>query len=165
MTETPTLDDEMLDLLFRLTSDAPQKQLDAVDALDNKVLQLFAAGSVVVGLTAVGTSLKAAAIALPHGYYAAVLVAVAAYFALSAAAIVALWVRRFSVSWAADVTWDTYWNSSAHEIKHSLIESCARDYRRNRPILTRKRWLVRLASCALAAESLAVGSALLILLR
>ena len=164
-TESPQLGDETLDLLFELTRDAPQKQLDSVEALDGKVVQVFAAGSVVVGLTAMGNSLKTSMTTLPSGYFTAILIAIVAYFVLAASAAVALWVRQFFVSWGADITWRDYWWATPRSIKHSLVESVANDYRKNRSLLVRKRWLVRVAISALAIESLAVGSALLILLR
>ena len=45
---------DTLDFLFEYTREAPQRQLAAMDALDNKAFALFSASAVVVGLASVG---------------------------------------------------------------------------------------------------------------
>jgi hypothetical protein len=155
MTDSEGLPRETLDFIFEQVRDAPSEQLQAVDALDAKMVQVFGAAAVTLGLAAAGTA--------GHGTTRGVfiIVAVVAFGVVACAAIYSLWVRRFGVSIAADQLWRRYWRDEVGNIKHAIVADVADAYSKNAALLAHKRVALRWALIALAVEAAAIGASII----
>jgi hypothetical protein len=153
---TPALRSDSLDLLFRLVEPAPSAQLKSVDALDAKVVQMFAAGSVLVGLAAVAGAHNGLAVSV------CVAAAILAFLALAFQTVKALWLRRFRTTIAPDQLWRESWPESREAIKHAIVADIADGYAKNEERLNDKRQALGFALIALAVEATAIGVALAI---
>ena len=114
----PSVPTETLDFLFEYTRKAPQRQLEAVDALDNKASALFSASAVVVGLAGIGIWNKQE---FPPGAGVLLSVAVAAFLVVGAMVLYSSWLRRHRLSFQADELWERYWDEPISEIKSALV--------------------------------------------
>jgi hypothetical protein len=149
-------DPETLDLLFSLAKEAPEAQLRAADAVDGKMVQAFSAGGVLIGLSAIAGSRHSDAIA------AFLVLAVVAFFALSALSIRGVWSRQFRVGIGAEQSWQNYWNQSPRDVKHAFAHDIAEGWQSNEDILRKKHRTLRRALVALAVEAGAIGIALIV---
>jgi hypothetical protein len=141
---------ETLDFIFDFVRGAPERQLAAAEALDSKLFQLFAIGGVVIGLAATG-----------NGNAGLLVAAGVAYTVLAISALYGLWVRQLRVSRHPDQLWNESWQESVADIKHAIIDDVSSSYVENRRHLVTKRWALRFALVATAAEVLLVVSALI----
>jgi hypothetical protein len=145
---------ETLDFILDYTKGAPSRQAETSHSLGAKALQVFAAGSIVLGLAAAGP--------LRHGaaawFFGAALLG---YLVVAVAAFAVLRTREFRVVDDADNIWPRYWNAELADVKHGLLEDITSAYAENADLLGSKgralKWLV----VARAAEVLLVGSAVL----
>jgi hypothetical protein len=145
---------ETVDFIFQYVKDAPERQLAGVEALDAKMVQIFSAGSVIIGLAGLTSGSQKPASAALMAF------AVAAYVAVAALALVHLWARDYRRSLQASELWRKLWASPVADIKHSLVHDIADAYAYNRELMGRKKWTLRLALIAVAAEVVFVGSAI-----
>jgi len=125
---------DTLDFVFDLVRDAPEKQLHDLEALDNKMVQIFGAASIVIGLAGVSD-------AITDRPLAADVLLVAALVTYVATAIVAFFhlrLREFRRSLHADVLWDEMWQLDPTQIKHVLVDDVSRAYRHNKLVLHEK---------------------------
>jgi hypothetical protein len=151
VSDGPQLRPETIDFLFDHLRESLEKQLATVDGLDGKVFQVFAAGSVLLGLTAVGQPERLQPWLL--------LGALAGYAGVSAAALAAVWPRNWRVIRHADTIWSEFWDLEPRAIKHALLQQVSDGYVANGDqIKAKARWL-RLAVVALIAEATFVGVA------
>ncbi len=127
----PSVPPDTLDFLFEYTHEAPQRQMAAVDALDNKAFALFSASAVVVGLVGLGIW---SGRDLPLGASVLLAAAVGAFVVAGGAVLRCLWVRRYRLSYQADQLWDEYWDEPVSEIQHALVADIAKAYEHNREI-------------------------------
>jgi len=145
---------ETIDFIFNYIKDAPERQLAGAEALDAKMVQIFSAGSVIIGLGGLTSGshkpLSAALIAF----------AIVAYVGLGVAALAHLWARDYRRSLQADELWTKLWASAVTDVKHSLIHDISLAYAHNKTLLGRKKWTLRLALIAFAVEVVLVGSAI-----
>ena len=153
----PSVPTETLDFLFEYTREAPQRQLEAVDALDNKAFALFSVSAVVVGLAGIGIWNKQE---LPPGAGVLLSVAVAAFLVVGAMVLYSSWLRRHRLSFQADELWERYWDEPISEIKSALVADIAAAYAHNRQILETKARALRGALIAAIAEIALVGATL-----
>jgi hypothetical protein len=145
---------ETLDFILDYTKGAPRRQAETSHGIDTKALQVFAAGSVVLGLAAAGP--------LRHGAAAWLFgAALFVYVVAAGAAFSVLRTRDFRVVDDADYIWPQYWNAELVDIKHALVDDIASAYVENAVLLGSKgkalKWLVG----ATAAEVLLVGGAVI----
>jgi len=145
---------ETIDFIFEYTKDAPERQLAGAEALDAKMVQVFSAGSVIIGLGGLAST--------GQKPYSAVLIAfaVVAYVGLGAFAFAHLWAREYRRSLQADELWRKLWASNVRDIKYSLVHDISAAYAHNKKLLLRKRWTLRGALVAAAIEVVLVGSAI-----
>ena len=148
---------ETLDFLFEYTREAPQQQLATVDALDNKAFALFSASAVVVGLAGIGTW---SSNDIPLGAGILLALAVVAFVVVGASVLYSTWVRRFRLSFQANVLWEDYWDEDIDRIKHALVADIAAAYRENHATLERKARALILALSAAIVEIALVGASL-----
>jgi hypothetical protein len=156
-----TVDPETRDFLIEYLKDAPEVQLrDSVD-LDNKVIGLFAAASVVIGLTTLG-SIGKGTDALDHWVTAFLIGAVASYLLAGGAALVNLWPVEQWRSLHADQLWAGGKGKPVAEIKDFLLESIQTAYRENKTMLARKGWASLVLMLAVITEIACIGVALIL---
>ena len=149
-----SLSDETLDFIFDFVRDAPDQQLASADALDSKMVQVFAVAGVIVGLAAAGLSSKSTVVGL------ILAVSIAAFVVAAVASGYALWVREMRSNRHADEIWRDYWNEPPREIKHAIVADTADAYSANKRSLERKARAMRAAFLAAGVEVVLVGFAL-----
>jgi len=144
--------------ILEYTKDAPERQLSDIDALDSKMVQIFSAGSVVIGLTGLsridGTGGRAVD--------ALFIVALFAYLGAAAAAFRHLQLRDFRRSLHADSLWRKYWNLSVTDIRHILIVDIASAYAHNARVYRARTKTVAAGLIFVTAEVFFVGLALIV---
>jgi hypothetical protein len=147
--DEPELRPETVDFLFDHLRESLETQLASVDVIDGKVFQIFAAGSVLIGLTAVGQ---------PDELNPWLLVlALVGYAGVAAAAVAAVWPRRWRVIRHADKVWPDFWDLDPSAIKHALLQQTAEGYSLNSQQISQKALWLRISVTALALEAIAVG--------
>ncbi|HZS24485.1 MAG TPA: hypothetical protein VFA30_05795 [Gaiellaceae bacterium] len=145
-----------LDLLLGLSEGAPDAQLRAADALDSKIVQVFSAGTVLIGLPALrGVPQHRVTVA----FFA---LAVAAFLVLAFYAIRALWSRRFRVLTTPDQLWNRFWDEPPEAIKHAVMADLASGYAENDFRLHEKRRELSRVLVSVGVEAVAIGVALTI---
>lgn len=102
--------------------------------LDGKVIQIFSAGSVVVGLAGV-SGIDKTTKPIVIGLLAD---AVFSYAVVAGLAIWQLFAKRVQVARYGDRLWTNYWNDSVQSIKHALVAIIERAYRHNKRVLRNK---------------------------
>lgn len=149
-----TLSSETLNFLFDYTKGAPDKQLERVASLDGKMVQVFSAASVIIGLGGLSGH--------SGGVAGAVFIALAvvAYVFVGLFAVKHLRVRDFHRSLQADELWRHLWHHRVEDIKHSLVDDIARAYAHNKGIMDDKAATLQRARAAVAVEVVFVGCAL-----
>jgi hypothetical protein len=149
-----SLDPKTLDLLFGLTRGAPDSQLRAVDSVDAKIVQTFAAGTVLIGLPALHGA--------PHHRATAVLfgVAVIAFLGLAYNTVRGLWSRRLRVAIPPDQLWERFWDDPPEAIKHAFVADVATGYLENEAIMRDKWRALGRALVSVGVEAVAIGMAL-----
>ena len=152
-----TVPAETLEFLFEYTREAPQRQMEAVDALDNKAFALFSASAVVIGLAGIGIWNRQE---LPAGAGVLLSVAVGAFLVVGAMVLYSSWLRRHRLSFQADELWERYWDEPVSEIKSALVADIAAAYAHNRRILGRKAFALKGALIAAIVEIVLVGATL-----
>lgn len=154
--DRPKLREETLDFLFEYTRDAPARQFSVVDGLDAKIVQVFAAATVIVGLAAVN---------LAHQPFAVTIflaVAILAYIGVVVATVRAVGVTDYKGNAHADALWHKFWADDVMSIKHALVASTSKAYAENRELIAKKGSAVQCAIIATGIEAIAVGISLLV---
>jgi len=146
---------ETLKVICAIAQTSPSEQLRAAEAVDSKIFQALAAGSVLIGLAAVQAGehddLKIAFLAA----------AVAAFLVLATLAIPTLWSRRFRIGMGPDQLWNDYWSNTPDQIRHAYVDDIVSGYQQNEKLLASKHKALRGILLALLAEVCAIASALI----
>jgi hypothetical protein len=148
------LSGETLDFIFDYTKEGPERQLGDVDALDSKMVQVFSAASVIIGLGGLSGH--------SGGVAGAILIALAvvAYVVVGLAAVKHLGVRTFRRSLQADVIWRKLWRYGVSDVKHSIVDDISRAYAHNKEVIDGKARTLQIALIAVAVEVFFVGCGL-----
>src|SRR5215203_2944995 len=113
MNNTP--DDKTVEFIFEYTKDAPERQARDIDSLDTKMVQVFSAASVVVGLVGVsGNNLGNTPAANPL-----LALAVISYVVAAVVALFHLSPKEQRRSLHVEDLWPKGWNQSVKDIQHS----------------------------------------------
>lgn len=146
---------ETLDLLFELVKDSPQADLRAVDAVDGKIVQVFAAAAVLLALPAAGNlDSDCWVVALLIGS------AVAAFAYLALETIRGLWRREFRTTISPTQLWESYWSDDVATIKEALVADVAAGWPENDRHLRAKRKVLNRVLIALGVEAVMIGATL-----
>jgi hypothetical protein len=126
---------EPADFVFDYIKDAPETLIRDAGDLDNKVVALFSAASVVLGLAAIGN--VAGAMNPSHGVTALLVGAVLIYGGAATAALIHLWPVTLDRSLHADTLWSSSRanNNTTPEIKEFLLGSIEAAYAANKAVL------------------------------
>lgn len=143
--EQPHPDTE--ELIYEHIKEAPQQQMEVSDKLDDKMLRIFGAASVVIGFLSLSSTSslgwRAVFFLLPLIPYA----------------FTAFWTfrhvnpDRFHWGLRADQL-PTKWNEPEGEVRRALINDIGKAYSKNKPILKDKAWYIR---ASLVTTSIEVG--------
>jgi len=150
----PSRRDETLDFILDWGRGALERQLSAADALDAKMAQALAAGSILLGLAA-SSGADGVVIAVFLG------LAALAFIVLAIAAVRALWLRRFRAPMAPSQAWRKYWTDEVTTIQWAIVDDTSAAYEENERHLDCKRNALRWALSALAAEAGLIGAAVI----
>jgi hypothetical protein len=135
------LKDETVEFIFEHTKEAPERQSRDIDALDAKMVQVFGAASVVIGLVGVSNE----NLGNSGAVNALLALAVASYIVAAATALFHLYPKEQRRSLHVEDLWPKAWNEDVKNIQHSLIEDIRKVHRFNATVLEQKRnTLVRL---------------------
>jgi hypothetical protein len=146
---------DTLDFIFEWTRGALERQLASVDALDAKMAQALAAGSILLGLPAFSGISGSALVPVLLG------LGVVAFLVLAIAAVQALWVLRFRAPMSPSQAWRKFWVDEVEAIKWAIVDDTSGAYEENECHLVRKRNALRAALIALGAEAVLVGAAVI----
>ena len=150
------IDARTLDFIFDYTRDGPAQQFADVDALDSKMIQVFSAASVIIGLGGLSSN-KGGAISA-----AFLLLAVSAYVWTGFQAFQHLAPRRVRRSIQADEMWQRGWQLSIGDLKHSVVKDVADAYAHNKGVISEKGKTLRMALLGITAEVVFVGFGLIV---
>lgn len=141
---TSEITDETLDFIYQHVVDSPERQLKAADSADSKLVQVFAAASIVLGVVLATRT-------LPTGY----VIAVAVCYALAAgAAGYGLWTREFKIARYPAVLWNSYRTDTPRNIKIKLVRKIAKNHSHNCDQLHDKARALQFVVGATALEAL-----------
>ena len=152
---TPEINPETLALIFEITREGPLNQIRDIDGFDTKLFQGFSVASIIIGL--------ASFVGIAGGSLATVLLtsALVAYIVGAIAAIAGLWPRTARGATYAGTLWRDFWNATANDVRHAIVQDVAEAYDSNRRLLALKSVLLRSLLGATAAETFLVGAALI----
>lgn len=149
---------ETLALIYEATRGSPERQLIDARANGTKIVQVFSAASVVIGLAGLQNARVDAHVLTT----ALLVVAVLAYLVMAAFAWVGLRTQTFNLTMPADDAWAWGWFLSPEKARKMMIEHTAEAYRHNVPLIAAKGRALRRALLAAAVEVLAVGVILIV---
>lgn len=142
------IDKNTVELVFDLLKEAPKRQTEISNLLDTKMVQIFQAGTVVIGLAGFSSGNVARQ---------QVIVAILLLLALVSYAITAyiafyhLHPERFRVL-KADALWRVTWKMKPEDAQRTVIADATKAYAYNEPILDRKARNLRLALIMTSVE-------------
>ena len=135
---------------------APEKQIQAIDTLDTKMIQIFISASIVIGLAGLSaTSVSGRWEVVPLA------IAVLAYVWVAAVAIIHLLPRELRWNLHADTLWPTYSRYSVTDIKEVLVRDTSEAYAANRRVLDAKSNTILVALIGAGIEVAFVGIAII----
>lgn len=156
--EPPEVNKETLKLLVEQTSETPAEQVKLAASFDAKIVQIAAAGGILIGLTAASVPENSD---VPWWL---ILLAVFPYLAIVISTVYCLWVRKFQVADDPKTLWETLWDVSPDDARHAIIERLADGYETNEAHLQSKRVALTVALVGLALEVVLVATALAVAL-
>lgn len=142
-----SIDPATLDLIYEVTRQGPPNQFREAETLDAKIVQIFAAASVVLGLAAVAGDMVIGFLVL----------AVIAYVAVAGATLWGIWIRKTKRPFHSDTLLEDFWKDSAADVRYALAYELPEMYSHNQRIIDDKATAAKLAIIATAVEVAAVG--------
>ena len=147
---------ETVQFIYEHIKDAPQQQLELAKALDDKMVKIFTAAGVVIGLAGLsGNNFQG-------GIWISTLLfgALGGFVATAALTLYHLWPVRIALSRHAGTLWDHSRYLSTDEVRQQLIKSISRSHTQNENLLERKTRLQTYALIATTLEVVSVGLAI-----
>lgn len=148
----PSINRETLKLLVDLAKDTPGEQVRLGASMDGKLVQVFAAATILIGLAATASGNDA----IPSYL---VFAAVGAYVGTAAASIYGLWVRTMRVSDTPNELWTKLYDVDPDDARHSVIADLADGYPENEGTLDCKRLALKIALILTGVEAFLMGVA------
>lgn len=146
------IDPATLDLIYEVTRHGPPNQFREIEALDAKLVQVFAAASIVIGLAGV------AGVGRSNIVVFCLAMAVAAYIAAAVAALWGMRMARTKRPYHSDSLLGDFWQSNAQELKYALAYELPNIHSHNQRIIEGKANAASIAMLATALEVVAVGA-------
>jgi hypothetical protein len=145
--------DETVEFIFEYTKDAPDRQARDIESLDTKVVQVFSAASVVIGLLGISRE-NLSDSAAANAFLA---LAVVSYVVAAGVALYHLYPTEQRRAQHVEDLWPTGWDKNVKELQHALIESIRGVNTFNKNVLVQKRNTLVAAVAATGVEVLFVG--------
>jgi len=152
------LDPETVETIFDLVKNAPERQMDNANTLDTKIVQVFSAASVVIGLLGISSGNLEQA----RWISACLVGALSLYGVTAISTFLHLWPKPFRRSLHGDTLWQEAWNMTRIEVHHTVIADVSKAYVHNKSLLRGKAYSLSIAVFATAVEVVLVGLALLL---
>jgi hypothetical protein len=151
------LNEDTVNLIFEIIRDNPERQVADAKDLDTKMIQVFSAASVVIGLVSFAGRPS------NHSWWIDVLTGGLLFFygATALVAFMHLRARKFRRNLYASNLWRDAWDRTPTEIKHALIVDISEAYVHNKPILNQKGRFIQIAVVTTGVEVALVGLVLL----
>jgi hypothetical protein len=155
----PIPDPETVNVIYDRLSNVAELQFGDQANLDGKMIQVFSAASVVMGLTGLSAS---AATKNPTAVAALLGVALAAYAAVAVLTGVELWVRQFKSLRFGATLWEYEWDQPPEQVKLAVIDKVKGAYETNRRILEDKGKLLVAGILATGLEVAFVAASIIV---
>jgi len=152
------LDPKTVETIFDLVKNIPERQLDNANTLDTKMVQVFSAAGVVIGLL----GLSSGALGEAPWITTCLISALFFYSVTAFTAFLHLRPKPFRRSLHGDSLWNETWQLTQIEVQHTVIADVAKAYSHNRLLLSKKARTLSIAVFATAIEVVSVGLALLL---
>ncbi len=150
------LSDETLTFIYEHIKDAPERQAQDWRDLDSKLIQVFGAASVVLGLGGLAGA--------QHHSLAGtllLLLALAAFALVAAAAFIQLRPQQFAYGRFGDTLWPNSWMDSPSIIRHGIVEVITEASATNKRVFADKATALKVVLAATSAEvALVIGAVL-----
>ena len=149
---------ESLEFILEHIRDAPDKQIQAAEALDAKMIQIFVSASIVIGLA----GLSGISLSTERWVIWALIGALFAYIPLAVVTFVALGPKEMRRNIQADVLWPDYARYEVADIREVLAQDTSDAYAFNRRMLIGKSDAMKKTLTLAAIEVIFVGIAIAI---
>ncbi len=147
---------ETLEEIYNLVRGSLDRQADEGQMLDSKMVQIFSAASIVVGLAGFSIS-SGAVVNTPAALL--LFLAFVAYAVVAYVAFKHLTPKTYYLLNYPDV-WRKSWSDNPSELHYSVITKVTEEYERNRPTLIDKAGLIRVSIAAAGVEVVLIGLAI-----
>jgi hypothetical protein len=147
-----------LEVLFDFLRDTPERQMDNSTSHDNKIVNIFSAASVVIGLAGLSSGSLAPS---DWSVTALLILGLGAYVVTAYIAFRGLRPRQFRRSLQPQFWTRSLWGMGADDVRHSILTDVGKAYANNKPLLAAKAASIRMALLATGAEVVFVGLALI----
>lgn len=152
---TPTT----IDVIYEHLSDVAEHQIGDQANLDGKMVQVFTAASVVMGLTGLSAT---TATSSPTAVAFLLVLALAAYAVVAILTGFALWARGFWTLRFGSSLWEKEWDVPPEQVKLAVITEVKPAYDKNLGILTQKAHLLSAGIIATGVEVALVAAAVIV---
>ena len=149
---------ESLEFIFEYIKEAPEKQVQTADALDTKMVQIFGAASIIIGLA----GLSSVSLSTERWVILPLIGALLAYIAVAVVTFVHLGPKAMRRNLHADVLWPDYGEYEVQDIKEILVQDTRDAYAFNKGVLFDKATMISRALIGTALEVIFVGIAVAI---
>lgn len=151
------INSETLEFIFNYTKDAPEQLIKDAEALDDKMIRIFSAASIVIGLAGISNTAVS-------GEWVNWLLAIALslYLITAVVAFLELMPKAQNRSLHADKLWDKFWQEDIVSVQHSLVDNISEAYIHNTDVVKKKGLALKITAVTVPIEVLLVGAALLL---
>jgi hypothetical protein len=157
--DPPVPDPETINVIYDRLSNVAELQFGDQANLDGKMIQVFSAASVVMGLTGLSAS---AATKNPAVVAALLALALAVYAAVAVVTGVEIWARQFKALRFGATLWDYEWDQTPMQVKMAVIDKVKGAYDTNRIILEQKGKLLTAGIVATGCEVALVAASIIV---
>jgi hypothetical protein len=148
---------ETVQLIYEHIKDAPQQQFETIKALDDKMIKVFTAAGVVIGLAGLSSQ------GLRGGVWVNIIL-LGAVVAFIATAVLALYHLRpidIALSRHAGTLWENSRHLTEDQVRRQLIRSISKSNAHNEGVLRRKTKILTYALVSTSLEIILVGAAII----
>ena len=144
-------------LIYEHIKDAPQQQFETIKALDDKMIKVFTAAGVVIGLAGLSSQ------GLRGGVWVNIILvgAVEEFIATAALALYHLRPINIALSRHAGTLWENSSSLTDDQVRRQLIKSIARSNAHNEGVLRRKTRILTYALVTTSLEVILIGAAII----
>ena len=146
---------DSLEFVLDHIRDAPEKQIQAIDTLDTKMIQIFVSASIVIGLAGLSSASGS-----ERWEVVPLVLALLAYVSVAAVAIIHLWPRDIRWNLHADSLWPEYGKYDVEDIREVLAQDTSKAYAFNKRVLDAKANTILKALIGTGLEVIFVGIAI-----